>query len=301
MFNKFIKPLVVILLALTLLSACGRKTSGVEPPSAAELESQPQAASSASSSSLSPLPPEPQEVKFQSEDGQELVGWYYPAAINPAPLVVLMHWARGEKCDWEEIAYWLQNRGLSGSSTLLKTQPWLDPDWFPPMPEGKSYGTFAFTFRNCTCVEGYQTFDRKAWLQDALAAMRQARQLEGVDARRILAVGASIGADGAVDACQLINEEFPNTCQGAMPLSPGNYLTLNLATVVNKLNEEEPPKPVWCVYPPGEGDCLKVQSIANVTTIECKHGEHGMLCLQESVEPDILSSLLELISITIDT
>ncbi len=56
------------------------------------------------------LPAEPQRVEFQAEDGKKLVGYYYPAAVNPAPAVILMHWAGGDERDWLAIAPWLQNR-----------------------------------------------------------------------------------------------------------------------------------------------------------------------------------------------
>jgi hypothetical protein len=42
-----------------------------------------------------PLSPEPQTVEFQAADGQVLHGFYYPAAVRPASLVVLMHWMPG--------------------------------------------------------------------------------------------------------------------------------------------------------------------------------------------------------------
>ena len=42
-----------------------------------------------------PLSPEPQTVEFQAANGQVLHGFYYPATIRPASLVVLMHWLPG--------------------------------------------------------------------------------------------------------------------------------------------------------------------------------------------------------------
>ena len=59
-----------------------------------------------------PQPPEPQEITFQASDGQTLRGYYYPAAVNPAPLVVFMHWMGGDMSDWYKIAVWVHNRGL---------------------------------------------------------------------------------------------------------------------------------------------------------------------------------------------
>lgn len=94
-----------------------------------------------------PLPPEPQEIAFTAADGQEHLGTYYPAAVNHADVVVLHHWARGDKDDWIEIAFWLQNRGLVGNTP--PGEPWLDPSWFPPMPERISFAIFTFSFRGC--------------------------------------------------------------------------------------------------------------------------------------------------------
>jgi dienelactone hydrolase len=59
---------------------------------------------------------------------------------------------------------------------------------------------------------------------DAKAATDAASQLEGVDSHQVVAIGASIGADGAADSCFLHNTQA-TTCVGALSLSPGNYLT----------------------------------------------------------------------------
>jgi len=53
-----------------------------------------------------PLSPEPQTVEFQAADGQVLHGFYYPTAVRPASLVVLMHLLPGDQHDWDEIAPW---------------------------------------------------------------------------------------------------------------------------------------------------------------------------------------------------
>jgi len=57
------------------------------------------------------LPPDPQDVTFQAEDGLSLQGRYYPGAAPNSPVIILMHWAPGNMDDWNEIAFWLQNRG----------------------------------------------------------------------------------------------------------------------------------------------------------------------------------------------
>ncbi|OQX61997.1 MAG: hypothetical protein B5M51_06725 [Anaerolinea sp. 4484_236] len=122
-----------------------------------------------------PLPPEPQEIDFEAEDGQVLHGRYYPAAVNPAPVLVLMHWARGDMNDWNEIAFWLQNRGLAGTSLNAGTAPWLTPDWFPPMFEGQSFAVFTFTFRGCA-----------GWITKSLPARFGVSTLRATSTRQIL-------------------------------------------------------------------------------------------------------------------
>jgi hypothetical protein len=80
------------------------------------------------------LPPDPQIVTITTEDNFTLTGYYYPAAIENAPVVVLMHWMKGDHNDWNEVAVWLQNRGLKnpfenpGDAAQFR---WWDPSWFP--------------------------------------------------------------------------------------------------------------------------------------------------------------------------
>jgi hypothetical protein len=79
-----------------------------------------------------PLPPDPIELTIRTEDGLDLVGTYFPAAVNPAPIVVLMHWAPGtqedwfaEGFDWPQLALILQNRQdeLASVGVLASPQP----------------------------------------------------------------------------------------------------------------------------------------------------------------------------------
>ena len=94
------------------------------------------------------LEPPPVEINFSAEDGQLLSGIYYPADTNPAPLVVLVHWARGDQTEWTEIALWLQNRSqLVREPNYNKT--WRSSDWFPENTSGVSLGIFTFTLREC--------------------------------------------------------------------------------------------------------------------------------------------------------
>jgi hypothetical protein len=245
------------------------------------------------------FPPDAQTVEFQSLDGQPLIGTYYPSAENPAPLVVLMHWAPGDQNDWIEIAYWLQNRGLGGDTSNPGNVPWLDPTWFPPMFDDESYAVFTFTFRGCE--GGCGSFDRDAWLMDAQAAMEAARELEGVDSERIIAIGASIGADGAPDGCSWLNVEAGGNCLGSFSLSPGDYLTVPYAEVVNTLGAEEPPKPAWCLYSeadgPSAGSC-QAASGDHYRTFSYPGNLHGMRLIDPDVEPGAMGLMLEFLQLT---
>lgn len=240
------------------------------------------------------LPPDPQPISFQAADGQALLGTYYPAAVNPAPLVVLMHWAGGDQYDWIEIAYWLQNRGLGGQSSNPAGAPWLDPSWFPPLPEAASYAVFTFSFRGCNA--GCQGFEREKWLLDAQAAMLQAHDLDGVDPLRLTALGASIGADGAADGCFFLNSQHPNSCQGALSLSPGDYLTVLYEEAVSTLGAESPAKPAWCLFAQGDAPSAAVCNAAQAESFskfEFPGDAHGMMLLSPTIDPHPLELILD--------
>jgi dienelactone hydrolase len=244
------------------------------------------------------LPAEPREVLFKAGDGQDLVGRYYPGASNPSPLVVLMHWAPGDQNDWRAIAAWLQNRGLAQEG--LGGQPWLDASWFPTLPEGGSFGVFTFTFRNCE--GGCKDFVRAAWLIDARAAMETARQLEGVDPDRIVGIGASIGADGAIDGCTWLNASFPNSCQGALSLSPGDYLTVPYRNAVDDLGAAQPPKPAHCLYAEGDVEARRSCEAASgdhYTAVKYSGSDHGMTIIQPASTPNPLQLILDFLTATI--
>ncbi len=240
------------------------------------------------------LPPEPQRIEFQAADGQALEGLYYPAAVNPAPIVVLMHWAGGDQRDWDAIAPWLQNRGLP-YTTPAGAPPWLDPSWFPAMPEGRSYAVFTFTFRGC--AGGCNNFDRSGWLLDAQAAIATARGLEGVDPARVSALGASIGADGAADGCA-------EGCVGTLSLSPGNYLGVPYVDAVATIEtgwSAAPPimdsfvYPLQCLAAEEDGEsaptCRSAAGEHYQTTIY-PGGLHGMMLIQPDLEPNPLEIVL---------
>jgi len=302
-----LKQTSLIILLSALLSACApaatptaQPQTGITPtptilvteerptPTNVPLPPEPSPAAEGTPTALAPLPPEPQQVDFETEDGTLLAGTYYPAATNPAPVVVLMHWARGDQKDWAAIAPWLQNRGVT-ADTAAEGTPWLDASWFPPMPADRAYAVFTFTFRGCegSCSD----FNQEGWLNDARAAMRTVQGLPGVDPMRVVAIGASIGSDGAADACE-------EGCLGSFSISPGGYLTIAYADAVSALEG----KPAWCLAAEGDGksaETCRAASGAAYTMQIYPGGDHGMQLLQPSTEPNVLQLMLDFLAATL--
>jgi len=246
------------------------------------------------------LPPDPIPVTFNAVDGTELHGYYYPAAVNPAPLVVMMHWAGDDMSAWFEIAVWLQNRGMKnpfpnpGDPQQFR---WWDPTWFPEVPADKSYGVFIFTFRGCSPFKtGCLSFDSAGWLEDAQAAMLAAHEFEGVDPNKIVAIGSSIGADGAVDGCLYLQNLYPGACQGALSLSPDSYLTLRYDKVITELGQADPPIAVWCLAAPFQfAPCKRAENTGNTAyaSYEIPNGQHGTSLLRPDLDPLPMQLILD--------
>lgn len=200
---------------------------------------------------LAALPPEPQAVSFTNSTGTTLNGYYYPAAVNPAPLVVLMHWINGDMSDWYEVAVWLQNRGQVNPFANPLDEYWWDESWFPAIPVERSYGVFIFSFSESVPFPHEPAVSNEinttAWLDDAQSAMLKALELEGVDPTQIVTIGSVHGADGAADGCLFLNQQQPGACKGTFSLSPGSFLLQDYPETVGLLGESVPPAAVWCL------------------------------------------------------
>ncbi len=245
----------------------------------------------------------PQEVAFSASDGQELSGYFYPACAASAPVVVLMHWAGGDKADWYEIAAWLQNRGLENPFENPGEYEWWDPTWFPAIDPTVSYNVFIFSFRGCEPFEsGCKTFERDGWLLDAQAAMQKAGELEGVDATRIAAIGSSIGADGAVDGCLWLNQQTPGACKGALSLSPGDYLNVPYAEAVKELGEINPAVLAWCLADENEIDICNAAAPGNQNfkSILIPNGQHGNMLMRLGLVPLPMQTILDFLETVLD-
>jgi dienelactone hydrolase len=246
------------------------------------------------------LPPDPQIITITTDDNFTLTGYYYPAGVENAPVVVLMHWMMGDRNDWNEVAVWLQNRGLKnpfenpGDPAQFR---WWDPSWFPVLAADKSYAVLTFSFRGCQPFKaGCQSIQKDNWIKDAQAVMRFARGLDGVDANRIAAIGSSIGADGAADACQLLNVEFPGACKGALSLSPGDYLDVSYVNTIQQLGASNPPTPAWCVADPSEfAICQSAEASGNSAyqDFSITDGDHGNMLLSPDLDPLPMQLILD--------
>lgn len=241
-------------------------------------------------------PVEPEEVVIHGKDG-DLQGRYYRAATEPAPLVVLMHWVNGDMSDWNEIAVWLQNRGQKNPYPNPGNAPWWDPSWFPPVPQGRSYAVLTFTYTGCQpSPVGCPDWTPETWLFDSMTVMIEAAKLPRVDPNRIVAIGSSIGADGAVIGCA------ETGCAGALSLSPGNFLAdpqasqTSYSGAVKWLLENNPQAHVWCLADENEiSVCKKAESVggANYRAIEIPGGKHGTVLLSPNLNPLPMQLILD--------
>jgi hypothetical protein len=316
MNHPLLRTLIRLSLCVWLLAACtSAPTEPAAPPTELPTASEPTTTITATpwptsttvpaapTSTASPVPtevrptatatvasallPDPQEIAFTATDGQELDGLFYPADRMGAPVVVLIHWVRGDRGDWHEIAPWLQNRGLANSLTNPGGQAWWDPAWFPPLPEGASYNVFTVSLRGCRPYPGgCSAWDRQGWIADIQGTLDQAAKLEGVDATRIVAIGSSIGADGAANGCAWLNEKRPGVCRGALSLSPGDYLGIPYDTTVRQLSEADPAVAVWCLADEQEVEhCRAAGEYATYQVFEVPGGGHGNQLLSPGLVP----------------
>jgi hypothetical protein len=232
-----------VLLAV-FLSSCGGTPSPVPKATARPAEEiQLTVPSEAPTPTAEPtgtaLPSAPQQFEFVSEDGTPLAGVYYPPLAAPAPGILLMTQMGATKEIWSPLPALLQGIApisLAESST-----------------EVPRYAVFAFDWPGHG--ESGGTWSPQSTLAAARSALALFRTFEEVDPDRIVLIGASIGADAAVDEC---NEG----CVGAISLSPGSYLGVLYDEALAELREAQNPA-VLCIASEEDGMCAET----------CRQGE----------------------------
>lgn len=231
----------------------------------------------------------PQSVTFAAADGRTLEGLFYPPKTDGAPIVVLLHWAPGSMADWADLARWLQN-GDGSSHAFL-----------PALADDATFGALAFNFGGYGASQGNRSRDQL--YSDALAAFDFAATLPGIDPQRILGIGASIGADGAIDGCAwLFAQDTPGgSCVGALSLSPGGYLGYGYADAAAYTRAQANDIVLYCVAAQNDAESAPAcaSAGANVMVVNEAGADHGMDLLNTS-HPEVLDTLIDFLQATFD-
>lgn len=225
------KLIVLFLIALTLAACGGAATTETLAP-AVEPTAKP---TDLTEPSVTPAPtevteqpgiplPESQRIEFSLADGTLLVGTYYPPRIAPAPGVLLVHQMRSNREAWEPLFNLLRGEEWNGHPSPLEAG-------------GPTYAIFAIDLPGHG--ESGGNAQDQAMLEAVALGLEQMRSFEEVDAEQIVIMGASVGADAAVDEC---NEG----CVGAVSFSPGGFLGIDYNTALQTLLDEKDP-PVLCI------------------------------------------------------
>ena len=230
--------LIISLLLVLLISAC--HTTATEGENTGQVESTVGASQETAvpEPAATPFPAAPLDLTFNTDDGVELIGKYWPPASEDAPVIVLMHqYNMDHISQWVALAPWLQNRE-NVYSVRTGGEPWSDPSWFVPWIEGIDHAVFAFTFRNCIGGCDNDSVESKdEWIVDGVSAIKAAGSFLSVDAQKIIVVGTSIGADAAVDACARLLDDTSVKCIGVIAISPNSYLDVDYTETVQTLTE----------------------------------------------------------------
>ncbi len=277
-YNTFLPQkniLAVLMFLLTGLTAC---RLGVDPPPASSHPAHPSASRNSHAeihrypnstptrrATLTPEPsntpinitvtpafnPAGERITIQTEDGLELVGYYYISPKPNSPVVILMHQFGSKQAQaWpqSDLIPWLQNYPVKGENP---PEPTLSAAGkLPLLPPDLHFNVLTFDFRGHGESPGQvnssiTTDAQRGYLLDAQAAYSRAASLPNANPNRIIGIGASIGADAVVDACH-------TGCSGAFAISPGSYLGLDWND--NAYRVSNAGKPVRCMYAFNDGN-----------------------------------------------
>jgi acetyl esterase/lipase len=151
-----------------------------------------------------PLPTQASlDLQFTTADGLLISATYAGAAQRPAPTVILLHMYGSNKEAWGTLPAQLQAAG---------------------------YNAIAIDLRGHGATGGVQEWAKAQ--QDVVRVMQQVASLPGVRTEQISLIGASIGANLAVNACATLG-----TCRTLVLLSPGlDYLGVTTADSMARLS-----------------------------------------------------------------
>lgn len=152
---------------------------------------------------ITPLPTEPHlPMSISTSDGLVLQATYYGAPTRPAPGVLMLHMIGRDRSTWNDLAQRMQALGFAVLTVDLR-----------------GYG---------------ETGGDEDWSlaqSDINTAVNQLAGLPGVDASKIIIIGASMGANLGLNACA----DYAG-CKGAVLLSPGlDYRGISTAGAMARL------------------------------------------------------------------
>lgn len=204
-------PVSTQLPALTETAAADRESTA-EPPTETPAAEEETPTDEMGPDETTTQEPVVEEVTFGTEDGVTIAALYYPPEVGPAPGVLLFH-QRGESKEvWEPLI-----------NQLLSVRPDLALMAIDFPGHGESDGPYSDDIALSTA-------------RDALSVFRG---FEGVNANRIVIIGASIGADAAVDECF-------DGCVGAVTVSPGGWLGIPYNEALEAMRSSND-RPILCI------------------------------------------------------
>lgn len=312
---------LAVFILFIALTACRSGPESV-PPSAT-LPVEPSTATRAPRATVTPIPPPTQRatltpepsstpieitvtpywnpagerVIIQTEDGLELVGYYYIAPQPNSPVVVLLHQFGSNQAEaWpqSDLIPWLQNYPVKGENPPEPTRS--AQAKLPLMPFGVHFNVLTFDFRGHgespgRVISSITEEAQRGYLLDAQAAYQRAASLPYADPNRIIGIGTSIGADAAVDVCE-------QSCVGVFAISPVSSLGLSWRDHAYRVTNAG--KPVRCMYSVNSSsanECLSLAENAFYKVLAAEGKKHGQDFLvprkmEDSFGPTLLEFLL---------
>lgn len=219
---------------------------------------------------LPTVTPQPTQASFpmriSAADGLLLEASYYSAARRPTPGVLLLHMGDADRHTWDDLAARLQQVG---------------------------YAVLAVDLRGHGATGG-----RENWAlaqQDTAAALAELAALPGVDASRLIVIGAGIGANLGINACADVAG-----CAAAALLSPGvDYLGITATGAVTRFGA----RPLLIIASENDGN----NPADSVTLDALAVGPHQLLIVPFSahgtdllrVQPDLIEQIAGWLAVTV--